>query len=63
MFFFAIRLLEFVNLGDQLVKIPSRRFISSILLFVSQVSFQNLGERSGWWYNPVIGEFWLGYEL
>jgi hypothetical protein len=63
MFFFAIRLLEFVNLRDQLVKIPSRRFISSILLFVSQVSFQNLGERSGWWHNPVIGEFWLGYEL
>lgn len=45
------------------MKVPLRRLISSILLFVPQVSFLNWGEGSGWWHNPVIGEFWLGLEL
>ena len=57
------RFLELVDLGDQLVKVPPSRFISSLVLFVSEVGFQNGGEGSSWWQIPIIGKLLLGIEL
>jgi hypothetical protein len=45
------------------VKVPPSRFISSLILFVSQVGFQNGGKGSAWWHIPIIGKVLLRNEL